>query len=400
MEISDKTISAIGTVITGDAGLSPYRSGPQLIEFFNPFGWKDTYGQGFPSRWRYAEDKLREVNGTDTLADIINAAVDPRHFLRTQYDVETAVEHLNQFLGFDGYEIVRTGLYYRVQTISGTNLGPAEEGAPSDPVTNYIEKSGLTQMNDIELIDGLLDTLAKLEYRNDSGRDAITRRAEMIIRNIFGEDSGYIQDLHEIAFHPQYGPAAERDKRERWNRGKEEMGNLFHTMKEEKTLFRASVEGDVGAESPTVAQTGHSIAHLIDVLRRFRQCCQLLDPPPESEDVVQRILWIILRSHFDQIVRHDTLPKFAAKSYIPDFGVPDLRTLLEVKFVGTKTEVARIQEEILADVPGYLNDATDYDFIVVFVYDEAHKLRDAKKFTEDLESVHGIVKVIVVPGFG
>lgn len=42
------------------------------------------------------------------------------------------------------------------------------------------------------------------------------------------------------------------------------------------------------------------------------------------------------------------------KNYRRDFGVLDLGTLIEVKFVGEKTDVASIQEEILADLPGYL----------------------------------------------
>ena len=55
MKISDHTISALGSIITGDGGLSPYRSGPQLVTFFNQFGVDEEYGQGFPSQWYYKE---------------------------------------------------------------------------------------------------------------------------------------------------------------------------------------------------------------------------------------------------------------------------------------------------------------------------------------------------------
>ena len=60
--------------------------------------------------------------------------------------------------------------------------------------------------------------------------------------------------------------------------------------------------------------------------------------------------------------------------------------------------VGAIQEGILADIPGYLNDATGYDSVIVFVYDHAHQLLDAGRFIEDLKSVDGIVDVIVMPG--
>ena len=71
-----------------------------------------------------------------------------------------------------------------------------------------------------------------------------------------------------------------------------------------------------------------------------------------------------------------------------------------MKFVGEKTEVARIQEEILGDVPGYLGGSSTYTGILVFVYDAAHKLRDPRKFIEDLRSVDGILEVLVIPGIG
>lgn len=67
MKISEQTISALGSIITGDGGRAPYRTGPQLVTFFNNFGSEDSYGAGFPSRWYYAEEKLREFNDTPAM---------------------------------------------------------------------------------------------------------------------------------------------------------------------------------------------------------------------------------------------------------------------------------------------------------------------------------------------
>jgi hypothetical protein len=145
-----------------------------------------------------------------------------------------------------------------------------------------------------------------------------------------------------------------------------------------------------------------SLTGLMRILRRVRECCQYVQAPPSNEREVQDILWIMLRSQYDRVDREDTLPRFGAKTYKPDFGIPDLQTLIEVKFVGAKTDVGSIQEEILADVPGYLSEAARARFtgIVELVYDHAHKLRDPRKFVEDLRKVDGILDVIVVPGIG
>ena len=125
MKISERTIKRVGEIITGDKGLSPYRSGPKLVAFFNEFGMNHTYGQGFPSRWSFAEDCIRQFNGTPTMIKVIRSAVDPRDYMgATVYDKETrqnrpanvqeALSYLNEFLAFDGYEIVPHGKAYDV----------------------------------------------------------------------------------------------------------------------------------------------------------------------------------------------------------------------------------------------------------------------------------------------
>ena len=152
------------------------------------------------------------------------------------------------------------------------------------------------------------------------------------------------------------------------------------------------------ANDPNVPQVESSITNLIQTIRRFRECCQYIQNPPTNENEVQDILWIMLRSQFERIEREDTLSRFGTKTYKPDFGIPDLRVLIEVKFIGGKTDRSRIQEEILADIPGYLGNNSTYDGIIVFVYDQAQKLLDPRKFIEDIRSVDGIIDIIVVPG--
>jgi Abortive infection C-terminus len=125
MKISERTVKRVGEIITGDKGLSPYRSGPKLVAFFNELGTNHIYGQGFPSRWSFAEDCIRQFNDTPVMKKLILSAVDPRDFLgSTVYDkesqqnrpanVQDAVNYLNEFLSFDGYEIVAHGKTFDV----------------------------------------------------------------------------------------------------------------------------------------------------------------------------------------------------------------------------------------------------------------------------------------------
>ena len=62
MQLSSKTLGKLREIINGD-GTQDYRSGSMLVKFFNELGFRDNYGQDFPSRWFYTDDKLQKING-------------------------------------------------------------------------------------------------------------------------------------------------------------------------------------------------------------------------------------------------------------------------------------------------------------------------------------------------
>lgn len=154
------------------------------------------------------------------------------------------------------------------------------------------------------------------------------------------------------------------------------------------------------AQDPDLPKFQQSITKVVEILNQFRGCCQYLEGEKlGSEKDVQNIVWIILRSHFDHLVREETLPKFGTKSFKPDFAIPQLRLLIEVKYIGKQTRIQDIQEEITADIPGYLNGNTAYNSVIVFIYDAAHKLKhDTSLRTALSEKIEGIQDILVVPG--
>lgn len=136
-KLSERTVEALGKVITGATG-PVSRSGPQLVSFFNHFGSNDQYawGGGFPSRWRYAEEKLREFNGSPVMAKIIAEAVDPRAFHGTEISEQKTVEELNVFLEYDGFRLYKQGLHYRIGTISPSTIEIAADASSADPISH------------------------------------------------------------------------------------------------------------------------------------------------------------------------------------------------------------------------------------------------------------------------
>lgn len=120
MKLSEYAIKFLGNLIAGDLPGFPYRSGPQLVKFFNQFGTRDVYPSdgGFPTRRIYAQDKIRELNGENILRDVIAKAIDPREFSKTEKTVEDAVAMLNENLKYEGYEAVRDGHFFAVRELS------------------------------------------------------------------------------------------------------------------------------------------------------------------------------------------------------------------------------------------------------------------------------------------
>lgn len=83
IKISQKTLEFLRNIITGDKDnkMSPYKSGPELVKFFNSIGFNDKYGQGFPSRWYYVEEKLNELNKQKRISDVLYAYFSPINFI-------------------------------------------------------------------------------------------------------------------------------------------------------------------------------------------------------------------------------------------------------------------------------------------------------------------------------
>jgi hypothetical protein len=141
MKISEYTLVHLTKAVCGDTQYMPYLTGPAIVHFFNKYGYNEVYGAGFPSRWKYTEDKLRELNGTDSLRKIIEDVIDPRRFVNLNIKVEDAIEKINEILKFDKYELKKSGDFYKVTSTNGTIVQPETAKAiDHDFINEQIEK--------------------------------------------------------------------------------------------------------------------------------------------------------------------------------------------------------------------------------------------------------------------
>lgn len=206
MNISAKTIERLVEIITGNTKKSPYRSGPQLIEFFRDFGERDLYGQGFPSRATYAQEKLRKFNGTETMEKIVSAAFD--FFGEDGFNPEEQAEAFNRLLVRDGYRLV---LEYRSGWMEGdryVEANPYCEVQPVLPAAVVPEGLAAISHNAVnEQISKANKRIAAGDYAGAiaSSYTLIEHLLKLILREAgvaFNENEGDIRALYKLVREP------------------------------------------------------------------------------------------------------------------------------------------------------------------------------------------------------
>jgi hypothetical protein len=126
-----------------------------------------------------------------------------------------------------------------------------------------------------EHIAGLLDQLDQVPHRDHGALDALLKRTEMIVRNVFGRTSNYLTDVGKISFSPWVYPADEAYYNSSWNSGIATLRNLLNTMAEEVQLFGISGDAvesaDSGSHGSPVASVflvhGHDDRAKVEVAR-------------------------------------------------------------------------------------------------------------------------------------
>lgn len=109
MILSQNTLSILREMINEK---TEYRKGSVLVNFFNQLGFSDVYGNGFPSRGYYTDEKLQCINGTPELDKCIKMVFNPSGFINRVDVLRSCLDEFNEYLAFDGWkvEIKNTGV--------------------------------------------------------------------------------------------------------------------------------------------------------------------------------------------------------------------------------------------------------------------------------------------------
>lgn len=118
MVLCDDTLTELRKIINGDdVPCAIYRKGQDLVKFFNKLGSNEIYGSGFPSRWKYTDEKLRQINGTPEIDKCIKMAFAPVSFRGRINELDALITYFNKTLQFDKWQVVREEDVIRLKKI-------------------------------------------------------------------------------------------------------------------------------------------------------------------------------------------------------------------------------------------------------------------------------------------
>jgi len=99
-------------------------------------------------------------------------------------------------------------------------------------------------MNKIELFQKVKLEFEELTYDDDSKLDRLTRQLNMLIKNIHGSNSSYLDELMNISYYSFSFENSRDEDIAYWKSGKESAINLIDTIIEELSLFPSDEYSD------------------------------------------------------------------------------------------------------------------------------------------------------------
>jgi hypothetical protein len=140
VQLSSKTLEKLREIINGD-GTQDYRSGSMLVKFFNELGFRDVYGQGFPSRWVYTDDKLQRINGTPELDKCISNTFAVVNYIGRIPELDSIIADFDQYLAFDKWAVKRNNDTITFQKLDRVIIDETMPEAAEDKEQEFLKRT-------------------------------------------------------------------------------------------------------------------------------------------------------------------------------------------------------------------------------------------------------------------
>jgi hypothetical protein len=205
MHLSDKTLEKLRNLINEE---TEYRSGPNLVSFFNSLGFKDKY-ENFPSRWVYTDDILKIINGKVELDNCIKKLFSPINFIGRFSELDKFIEDFNQYLAFDDWKVVRREkeiTFSRADKIDFSKNNKKENTSEEDFIEQNFENANINKLNLDSVVTSILDQRikeAEIAIKNDLPLSGIFIIGSILEGVFFGVASSKMKEFNQANSSPK-----------------------------------------------------------------------------------------------------------------------------------------------------------------------------------------------------
>lgn len=283
MQLNDKSLKKLRLLINEE---TEKRSGRKLVAFFNDLGFHDSYGQGFPSRGDYTDDRLRKINGTPEIDKCIRKVFSPVNFIGRKSILDGHIGDFNQFLVFDGWQVVRRDTEITFERAGKVELHDNDVSVTAD---SFLEK----EFEDISIADlGFDGTITQvIEGRVAEIKKSISAGAFLAVVVLAGSSLEGI--LLGVALkHPQnfnQAPSAPKDDQQKVRR--------FH----EWTLAQLiNTSHELGFLKEDVKKFSHALRDFRNYIHPYEQMSTGFEPDHHTA----RICFQVLKAAIAQLSRN------------------------------------------------------------------------------------------------
>lgn len=283
MILQDKTLEKLRDLINEE---TEYRSGPKLVSFFNDLGFNDSYGQGFPSRWFYTDEKLKKINGTPELDICIKKLFAPVNFVDRIKDLDNYIKSFNQYLAFDKWKVVRDGTEIKFEKLDKVTIDEPENTINED---EFLKK----EFEEVSLDEiGLESVIIEiLNHRIDEIKKSLENKAPLSVIFLSGSTLEGILLGIALKYPKQFNQSKSSPKDDDGKVKKYQEWTLSNFI---------DVAFDVGLLLEDVRKFSHSLRDFRNYIHPYEQLSSSFNPDIHTA----KISWQVLKAAINQLAKN------------------------------------------------------------------------------------------------
>jgi hypothetical protein len=248
-------------------------------------GFNDSYGDGFPSRWIYTDEKLAKINGTPEIDKCIRMLFSPVNFIGRFDELDKHIIGFNEYLAFDKWKVVKSGTEINFTTADKINFEyekKKQEVNENDFLNKDFEEISLSSIG----LDSTITVV--LDLRLQEIKKCLTAEAPLSVIFLCGSTlEGILLGL--AIHHPKEFNTASASPRDKENKTKTfpnwTLSNLI------------DVAWETGFLKEDVKKFSHSLRDFRNYIHPYEQMNSRFNPDKQTA----RISWQVLKAAIIQI---------------------------------------------------------------------------------------------------